>query len=190
MSGCAPNDSAGTVASSGTTGAATSSAFTSGPDVIEGWPERWYGQYYEATDVELGVASPSSPGFHFFYNVRIEAAGVTVDDFDSTGADSGTVVFSPEVGVSGLVILPVEGKDYVDWPFAPTAHARMEIRPGPDCSELERENVLQDGNSSLTTLHRGRICPVVPCDPEQGINCKVTVDLCTDDPSPTTCDPA
>ncbi len=157
---------------------------------VEGWPERWYGQYYQATDVDLGVESPSSPAFHFFYNISLEPAGVRVDYFDSTGEDSGTVMFSTQVDGDELVLVSDEGGDHVDWPpVSGGANETVVVQPGPDCSTLEQETTYTPpGTTYETTLRRGRICLVVPCDPDDGINCTVTVDLCTDDPAPTTCD--
>lgn len=184
---CGPSDGSATSASSAMTESGTANDSSSGPEPVEGWPDSWYGQYYEATDVNLGVPSPSSSAFHFFYNVRLDPGAVRLDYFDSTGEESGTVTFTPEVGVDGLVILPVEGQDYIEWPPFETQRASAEIRPGADCSGLEVEQVRKDGMTYLTALRRGRICLVVPHNPND-LTSKVTVDLCTDDPSPTTCD--
>jgi len=200
VSACGPS-----VASSDseTTTSTTASASSSGPAGVDGWPERWYGQYYEATyvdwnyeevEIQLGVEMRSNYAGDYFYNVRLEPGLVRLDYFDSTGHEDqvGTSIFVPDVEADGLVILPDEGEDYFDdWPLG---GVREEIRPGSDCSELKREvtftaMVEPYVTTLVTTPRRGRICLVVPCDENEGIDCTVVVDHCTDDPSPTTCDP-
>jgi hypothetical protein len=182
-----------------------SSASSSGSGGVDGWPEVWYGQYYEATyvdfdgverEIELGVEIPSSQAFHFFYNVRLEDGVVQVDAFDSTASDALTSFLTPTIEADGLVLLPEEGKDYIEWPWVPEARARAEIRPGSDCSELELEMAYTTSDQRfVTTLRRGRLCLVEPVDPTappppgpQYPNYSVVVDLCIDDPPPTTCD--
>lgn len=164
---------------------------------VEGWPERWYGQYYEATyvdfdgeekEIELGVEIPSSYAGHYFYNVNLDAGIVQIDHFNASGSDTGTSSLTPQVDADGLVLLPETG-EAIDWP--PGGRARAEIRPGSDCSELELETAFTATDDIfVTTLRRGRLCLVVPVDPDdQSPPYTVVVDLCTDDPAPTTCDP-
>lgn len=187
--GCGPSDDgSATTPSSPTTESDESST---GPDAVEGWPDRWYGQYYDTDTVNLGVASPSEPYFHYFRNISLGPGLVRLDYFNASGEDTGTVTFEPQVGADGLAILPVEGEDHIEWPPAAEGRASVDIRPGSDCSVLESEMRFTASEETFSsTLRRGRICLIVPCDPDQGINCNVTVDLCTDDPAPTTCDPA
>jgi len=201
-SGCGPSvaslESETTMSTSSTS--EISSASSSGDAGVEGWPERWYGQYYEATnidwnyeevEIELGVEMRSNYVGDYFYNVRLEPGVVRLDYFDSTGREErvGTSILVPDVEADGLVILPDEGEDYIDW--ATSGRVRTEIRPNSDCSELKLEMTFGASNVTtlVTTLRRGRICLVTPCNENEGIDCTVVVDLCTDDPSPTTCDP-
>jgi len=192
--------------SSNTDTAVSTSSSSASSGSVEGWPERWYGQYYEATyvdlnyeevEIELGVEIPSNDAGHYFYNVRLEPGVVRLDYFDSTGREDrkGTSIFTPEIDSDGLVILPDEGEDSIEgWPLG---GVRQEIRPGSDCSELEREAtftamVEPHETTLVTTLRRGRLCLVVPAYLDTTSvppAYKVVVDLCTDDPAPTTCDP-
>ncbi len=177
---------------------------SSGLTDVEAWPERWYGQYYQATSIDwnhdeveiaLGVEIPSSTAGHYFYNVRLEPGAVNLDYFTATGSRSGTSVLKPSVDTEGLVILPDEGEDEIDW--APSAHVRAEIRPRTDCSELELALTIGAGSEPfVTTLRRGRLCLVRPVDPDfppppgpHYPSYSVVVGMCIDDPSPTTCDP-
>ncbi len=186
----------------------TSSASSSGSPEVEGWAEQWYGQYYEATyvdlngkevEIELGTEISSAHASHFFHNVRLEPETVRVDYFDSTGREDqmGISILVPTVMDDRLLVLPPEGQDHSEWPPVSTGRAAVEIRPGSDCSELRLEMSFTATDwTVVTTLRRGRLCLVRPVDPDfpptpgpHYPNYSVVVDLCSDDPSPTTCDP-
>ncbi len=209
-SGCGPGNGSSDDEAALTTSAASEShgSSSSAPGGVDGWPERWYGQYYEATyvdfngdqmEIELGVEIRSNYAGDYFHNVRLDPGVVQNDYFDSTGRQDriGTSTLVPDVGINGLTILPDEGEGYIEWPPGPRARAGAEIRPGRDCSELELTMTFTSLEEPVvTTLRRGRLCLVRPVDPEfpptpgpHYPNYSVVVDLCTDDPSPTACDP-
>jgi hypothetical protein len=203
-SGCRPSgaasDSTTTTTMSSSSDGPTSSS-SSGSAAAEGWPERWYGQYYEATyvdwnyeevEIELGVPTASYQPGDYFHNVQLEPDLVRVDYFDSTGDEEriGSSTMVPEVLATGLLILPPEGQDYSEWPPVSIGRGTVAIRPGSDCSELKLEmSFTATPETVLTTLRRGRICLAVPCDPNDGMQCTVTVEQCADNPIPETCDP-
>jgi hypothetical protein len=210
--------SGGTSADAGTsTTTATmseSTAGTTGPGVPDGWPERWFGRYYQVDEnITVGVPSRSEPHFSTSLNIEFEPDRVVIEYFGHDNEPMGSVTTTPRFELGYVAIDPPFGAAYLDVPPAQEAKARAELRPAfdegdTDCASMVLRIVYRPGppdppdapDSTDLPIHRGRICLIEPLDDPDGLcssvpirpceerpGCCTIIDHCPDDPTPTTC---
>jgi MYXO-CTERM domain-containing protein len=164
-------------------------------DIIDGWPDLWFGQYYSVGEnITLGAPSKSEPYFDTFYNISFERETFVVDHFNATGERVGTFTSTPVLDHGFVVVNPSPGDTYVDIPPAQEGKARVELRPyGDDCGSLVMRIVYRepspDGPEFTDfTSHRGHICLLEPLQEEPDyMQDTLLIDLCPDAPPPAPC---
>lgn len=196
VTSCAPSEGAGPTDSgtSETSGSATDA--TSTGDVVAGWPDRWFGQYYSVGEnITLGVPSKSEPYFDTFYNISFGQDSFVVDYFNATGERVGTFTSMPQFEDGFVVVNPPSGETYLDIPPAPEAKVRADLRPsGHDCTSLVMRIFFWDKNPDGPEFldfisQRGRVCLLEPLQEEPDYTQDtLIIDLCQDSPPPPACD--
>lgn len=164
---------------------AASASETGGAD--SGWPELWYGDYYEDPGISLGTEWLMPVLLTPLGNMRLEAGTVTIERFYYTVDDEPeSWTFATELDGDALLVLPPNGVWDVLYPGA----ERVLLRPGMDtgCDELvlEAHGLPPPYDPVFSTRwFQGRLCAVDPYD-ETIANDRWMIDVCPG--SVTTCD--
>lgn len=189
-----------------------STAGTTGPGVPDGWPERWFGRYYQVDEhITVGAPSWSEPHFTTSLNIEFSEDRVVLEYFGHDNEPIGSVTTRPRFEHGFAAVDPADGEDHLALPPFETGKARAELRPvidDADCSSMVLRVVYRAGppdppyapDYTDLPIHRGRICLIEPLDDPDGLcssvpirpceerpGCCTLIDLCPDDPTPTTC---
>jgi MYXO-CTERM domain-containing protein len=147
--------------------------------VPAGWPEKWYGDYYEDPGMVVLGYEHSIPYLNpnGFRNVELEADEVTIVRFSQdVDVEEQQWTLSTELDRDALRILPPGGQWEVLYPGVDD----VLFRPGTECDELvleihSREPPYEPFYS--TRWFRGSLCVIDPYD-DSIANDKWMVDLC------------
>lgn len=130
-----------------------------------GWPQDWYGDYYEDPGVDLGRAYPGQHvDFTGFWNMRLEHDVVTLEQFNTAVDDVPREwTFATELDDDVLHVQPPGGEWEILYPGADD----VLLRPGAGCDEIVLEVHTREPPYApfhSTMWRRGRVCLVDPYD--------------------------
>jgi hypothetical protein len=107
--------------------------------VPAGWPQDWYGDYYEDPELTFGYENPVPYlNIHGFRNARLEEGTVKFERFTQVlGDDEQEATFATELDGGVLRVLPPN--DEWDIPYFYSGADEVFFRPGAGCGELVLE---------------------------------------------------
>jgi hypothetical protein len=146
-----------------------------------GWPEDWYGDYYEDPGFEIGTEWLMPILIVSLDNMRLEAGAVTIERFDYTvGNEPVITTLDTELDGDAIRILPPNGVWDVPYFYPGAEQVLLRPVPGTGCDELVLEtHGLPAPNDPVLSARwfRGRLCVVDPYD-ETIANDRWMVDVC------------
>lgn len=153
-----------------------------------GWPEDWYGDYYDDHGLTHGNEYPGGvlipPGLA---NIELGPNTLVIERFYyMVDSETTTWTFATELDGDVVRVLPPEGGD--EWKTLYPGADEVLIRPGDGCTDLVFEVHGPEPYDPpwLTPWHRGTICVTDPYD--DSVCCdRWSIDLCPG--AVTTCEP-